>query len=90
MYKCDRCGKGILVGMKVSHSHIRTKKRSLPNLHSFKVKKSGMTVRGHFCTKCLRIVKSQQAKFVTKTPISEDKIEIEEILEKNEPVEVKS
>lgn len=30
---CMVTGKKPLVGMNVSHSHIRTKKRSLPNLH---------------------------------------------------------
>lgn len=29
---CMVTGKGPLVGMNVSHSHIRTKKRSMPNL----------------------------------------------------------
>lgn len=31
---CMVTGKGPHVGMNVSHSHIRTKKRSLPNLHN--------------------------------------------------------
>ena len=31
--RCQVTGKGPLTGMNVSHSHIRTKKRSLPNLH---------------------------------------------------------
>ncbi len=30
---CMVTGKKPLVGMNVSHSHVRTKKRSLPNLH---------------------------------------------------------
>lgn len=30
---CQVTGKRPLVGMNVSHSHIRTKKRSAPNLH---------------------------------------------------------
>ena len=33
---CQVTGKRPLVGMNVSHSHIRTKKRSRPNLHSKK------------------------------------------------------
>lgn len=61
MRACDRCGKGIQVGMNVSHSHIRTKKRSLPNLHAFKVKTDGITKRLSLCTKCIRIVKKEQA-----------------------------
>jgi len=30
---CMMTGKGPLVGMNVSHSHVRTKRRLLPNLH---------------------------------------------------------
>ncbi len=59
MYVCDRCGKGLLVGMNVSHSHRRTKKRSRPNLH-----KTTLTIRGRrqsmrLCTKCLRLTKKE-------------------------------
>ena len=57
MARCDRCGKGVLVGMNVSHSHVRTKKRSYPNLHTFRLKTGGVTRRLRLCTKCLRIVK---------------------------------
>ena len=67
MYICSRCKKGVQVGMNVSHSHIRTKKRSLPNLHVFKLTKAGRTASAYFCTKCLRIVKKEmQAKGATK------------------------
>lgn len=31
--KCDLSGKGVLVGNRVSHSKIKSKHRSLPNLH---------------------------------------------------------
>ncbi len=58
MYTCDRCQKGLQVGMAVSHSHRRTKKRSLPNLHLTSVFIGGKKVRGRFCTKCLRIVRT--------------------------------
>lgn len=60
MRACDRCGKGIQVGMNVSHSHIRTKKRSLPNLHALKVKEGSKTIRLSLCTKCIRTVKKEQ------------------------------
>jgi len=59
MRKCDRCGKGVQVGMNVSHSHIRTKKRWLPNLHTISVKRDSEKRRMKLCTKCLRIVKKQ-------------------------------
>lgn len=60
MRKCDRCGKGILVGMNVSHAHNRTKKRSYPNLHYFRLKTGSVSKRMRYCTKCLRVVKKQQ------------------------------
>lgn len=59
MYVCDRCQKGLQVGMKVSHSHIRTKKRSLPNLHVITVKVNGKNQTMRLCTKCTRIVREK-------------------------------
>lgn len=61
MRACDRCQKGIQVGMNVSHAHNRTKKRSLPNLHALKVKEGNVTKRLSLCTKCIRIVRKEQA-----------------------------
>jgi large subunit ribosomal protein L28 len=73
MLKCYRCGKGVQVGMNVSHSHVRTKKRSKPNLHVFNFKVGGTTKRVRLCTKCIRIVKKEIA------PKTVDKrVEIEE------------
>ena len=59
MYACDRCGKGALVGMKVSHSHHRTKKRSYPNLHRTTLVLGGQRRSMKLCTKCLRTLKEQ-------------------------------
>ena len=59
MYSCDRCGKGAQVGMKVSHSHRRTKKRSMPNLHKITLSIGGRRQSMSLCTKCLRITKKQ-------------------------------
>lgn len=57
MYVCDRCQKGLQVGMSVSHAHNRTKKRSLPNLHVITVKIGGKNNSMRLCTKCTRIVR---------------------------------
>lgn len=57
MYVCDRCQKGLQVGMNVSHSHIRSKKRSLPNLHVVTVKIDGKNQNMRLCTKCTRIMR---------------------------------
>ncbi len=52
--KCEICGKGPLVGNAISHSHIRTKKRSLPNLHKAKVSINGEFRKALVCTDCLK------------------------------------
>ena len=58
MFVCERCGKGLQVGMNVSHSHRRTKKRSLPNLHTTSIIIGGRKVKARYCTKCLRIIRA--------------------------------
>lgn len=45
--------------MNVSHSHIRTKKRSLPNLHVVTVIVDGKRQPMRLCTKCTRIVRKK-------------------------------
>jgi large subunit ribosomal protein L28 len=51
---CDICGKGPRTGYNVSHSHVRTKRRWLPNLQSVKVMQDGRRVRLRVCAKCLK------------------------------------
>ena len=53
-HKCSVCGKGIVVGMKVSHSHIRTKRAWYPNLQRVKALVDGSPRRILVCTRCLR------------------------------------
>jgi large subunit ribosomal protein L28 len=52
--RCAVCGKGPQVGYNVSHSHIRTKRRWLPNLQRVKAQgpKGARAVR--VCAKCLK------------------------------------
>ncbi len=59
-YKCDICGKGRSVGMKVSHSHIRTKKVLRPNLQNVRTVIDGRPVKLKVCTRCLRSGKVQR------------------------------
>lgn len=56
-YACDRCGKGVLIGRQVSHSKQRSRKVSLPNLHTFRGVLDGKKGKWRLCTKCLRTVK---------------------------------
>ncbi len=65
-YKCDSCGKGILVGRNVSHAKNRTRRISLPNLHPFKGKLKGKEGKWLLCTKCLRKAKKKQKELVEK------------------------
>jgi len=60
-YKCDICGKGSSVGMKVSHSHIRTKKVWKPNLQTVNAIVDGKPIKLKVCSRCLRSGKIQRA-----------------------------
>ena len=51
---CEICGKRRMVGHKVSHSNIKTKKRQKPNLQCVKVVVDGTTRRMRVCTRCIR------------------------------------
>ncbi|MFA5384565.1 MAG: 50S ribosomal protein L28 [Eubacteriales bacterium] len=59
--KCTICGKGIEVGMKVSHSHIRTKRTWAANLQRVKAVIDGTPKRILVCTRCLRSGKVKRA-----------------------------
>lgn len=52
--KCDICGKGVVVGMKLSHSHIRTKRTWEPNLQRVRALVDGKPQKIRVCTRCLR------------------------------------
>lgn len=59
--RCEICGKRVQVGYKVSHSHIRTKKKWLPNIQKVKAVVNGEIKRINVCTSCLRSGKVQKA-----------------------------
>jgi large subunit ribosomal protein L28 len=52
--KCDLCDKRMLFGHHVSHSGRRTRKISMPNIHSVRAEVDGKAMRLHVCTRCLR------------------------------------
>lgn len=59
---CAICGKTRQMGMKVSHSHIRTKRAWKPNLQRVKILVDGKTPRRvNVCTRCLRSGKVERA-----------------------------
>ena len=53
-YNCDLCGKNRLIGNKVSHSNIKTKKVQQPNLQRVRALVDGTVRRIKVCTRCLR------------------------------------
>jgi large subunit ribosomal protein L28 len=52
--RCEVCDKGPLTGNSVSHSHIKTKRRTLPNLQNVRTLKNGAPLRMRVCTSCLK------------------------------------
>ncbi len=51
---CDICGKGSLLGNRVSHAHNVSRREWRPNLHSVRAIVDGQTRRIKVCTRCLR------------------------------------
>jgi large subunit ribosomal protein L28 len=52
--RCEICGKGPIVGNKISHAHNLTKRRWLPNIQPVRITISGKTQKIYACTKCIR------------------------------------
>ena len=61
MAKCAVCDKGVVTGIKVSHSHIRTKRTWSPNLQKVRALVDGTPKRINVCTRCLRSGKVTRA-----------------------------
>ena len=51
---CYLCGKKASIGMKVSHSHKRSKRAWKPNLQHFRTKIDGRTRTVSLCAKCVK------------------------------------
>ncbi len=58
---CDVCGKRPQVGMRVSHSHRRNKRRWYPNIQKVRAMVNGAPRRVFVCTSCLRAGKITKA-----------------------------
>lgn len=59
---CDCCGRGPTTGNSVSHSHRKTRRRWLINLHSVRVDMgAGETKKLRICSRCLRSGKVKRA-----------------------------
>lgn len=61
MAKCEICGKGVVSGIQLSHSHIRTKRTWAPNIQPVKALIDGTPKRIKVCTRCLKSGKVTRA-----------------------------
>ncbi len=57
MAKCSVCGKGVVFGENVSHSHRKTNRSWKPNIRKVKVTIGGNTKTVSVCARCLRTMK---------------------------------
>ena len=64
---CEICDKRPAFGMRLSHSHRRTKRRWNPNIQRIRVKIGGTTRRMNVCTSC---IKAGQVTKPTKRPVT--------------------
>ena len=51
---CSVCGKGKMSGNTVSHSNIKTRRTSAPNLQKVQVEEKGTVKTVYMCTKCMK------------------------------------
>ena len=58
---CEICGKKPLFGHNVSHSNIKTRKVSKPNLQKIRISRNGRTYKAKVCTRCIRSGAVQKA-----------------------------
>ncbi|MCI9124965.1 MAG: 50S ribosomal protein L28 [Eubacterium sp.] len=61
MAKCSVCGKSVLFGNNVSHSHRRSNRMFKPNVKRVRCKVNGGTQKLYVCTACLRSNKVERA-----------------------------
>ena len=58
---CEVCGRRPSVGMSISHSHRRTKRRFYPNIQRVHAMVNGSSRRLNVCTSCIRAGKVVKA-----------------------------
>ena len=54
MAKCEVCGKGVVFGITVSHSHRRSNRTWKPNVRKVRAIVNGSVKSVNVCTRCLR------------------------------------
>lgn len=51
---CEVCGKGVVYGNKVSHSHRKSRRSWAPNIQSVRAIVNGTPKTLNVCTRCIR------------------------------------
>jgi large subunit ribosomal protein L28 len=51
---CEVCGKGVMSGNRISHSHRKSRRIWAPNVQRVRVVENGTPKRKYVCTRCLR------------------------------------
>ena len=59
MAKCDICNKGVVFGIKVSHSHRRSNRMWKPNIRKVRTIVNGTPKTLNLCSRCLRTLHSK-------------------------------
>ncbi|MBQ1423913.1 MAG: 50S ribosomal protein L28 [Lachnospiraceae bacterium] len=78
MAKCSVCGKSVLFGNAVSHSHRRSNKIFKPNVKRVNIQTEAGNKRVYVCTSCLRSGKVQRAEIVKSAPVAAPVAEVVE------------
>jgi len=60
-YRCSVCGKGLMTGHNISHSHRKTHRKYYPNLQKVRIKTDKGNKQVLVCTRCLRSGKVEKA-----------------------------
>lgn len=67
MAKCELCGKGVVFGLKVSHSNRKTNRTWKPNIRKVKADINGTHKTVYVCSRCLRSGKLNRVQPTVKT-----------------------
>ncbi len=51
---CEICGKKTITGNNVSHSHLKTRRRWIPNLQNVRAFVNGSVKKIRVCTRCIK------------------------------------
>ena len=81
MAKCEICGKGVVFGLKVSHSNRKTNRAWKPNIRKVKADINGTHKTVYVCSRCLRSGKLNRVQPTVKVSAPETPAVPETVLE---------